>query len=81
MIPRLRPAPHVSGEERTLVTPLSAPVSQSLTRARLHDVEHTRVQEPQRFREHLRKALNRRRRFTADASHELPILWPGYAPG
>ncbi|MER5624905.1 ATP-binding protein [Streptosporangium sp. NPDC002544] len=62
---------HFPGEERTLLTALSGLISQALVRARLYEVEHTRVQELQHLQAGLRESLERQRCFTADASHEL----------
>ncbi|MEV1243744.1 ATP-binding protein [Nonomuraea sp. NPDC049750] len=59
------------GEERTLLTALSGLISQVLARARLYDKERARVKELQRLQAGLRESLDRQRRFTADASHEL----------
>ncbi|MEU4227597.1 ATP-binding protein [Nonomuraea sp. NPDC026600] len=59
------------GDERTLLTALSGLISQALARARLYDRERARVQELQRLQAGLRESLDRQRRFTTDASHEL----------
>ncbi|GAA0986687.1 hypothetical protein GCM10009555_064640 [Acrocarpospora macrocephala] len=60
-----------SSEERTALTALSGLVSQALARARLYDMERTRVQELERLEAWLTESLDRERRFTTDASHEL----------